>query len=769
MRRSLILLWSYVTAALLAACGNEGLVVNVEGLSPEIASLRVRLYRDARTPIGSDRNVSRTLKQFVITDVESGDFTLEVTGLGSERCAIAAGDARISYSRGTLRPTNVTITLAAQRTPLCKVSVQVPVGVVVKSDPAGIDCGGDSAPFCSADFARGSKVSLRSTHRKPYETYPSWTGACNGPGPCVIDVGSAAQTSLTEEPRVCNRDRFCWHNPLPQGNDLKAIWGSSANDVWAVGSVGTVLHFDGKSWRLVDSGTNADLTAIWGRAANNVWAFADDGSAIQFDGVKWSAGSTPSTASCYKLRTASGRDATNLYVGTAMGDLCKTNGSAWRSVSQNLFKDGSGIASLWINPAGAGWLVGEKGQSAELPLGSESWQTKSSLGFTVSAMSNWQDQPRWAVGGGSALWVGQKWQTIPLPMGVGALSAVWSSSTDTAWAAAVGGGFLRWNVTEWKSVPSPNKQTVRSFWGSSESDIWAVGDGGVMLHFDGRSWASLWDDRAEGNPVNAAWGASREEVWFVGGKTSIMKWDGQSIGRIPTSMSDDLYAIAGTDSSDVWTVGANGLILRRQAGAWEPVVSNTRYWLNSIVLTGPASGWISLSGSLLRLANGISTPQDKLEITPLWLWLSRGKAFASDTNKGICSYDGSKWNAVSAIPMGWTVYSLQPAWTDEDGSMWIPAGARDAMGQNVGVIKTDLSSWNVSLDKIAGGSGCRSVWGRNVRDVWAACSAGVFHTDGTGWKAIPQMASYVTAIWGTAGSIWAIGDKGALLHQAPPN
>ena len=38
-----------------------------------------------------------------------------------------------------------------------------------------------------------------------------------------------------------------WQNPLPQGNDLLCIWGSSGSDVFAVGDSSTILHYDGDS------------------------------------------------------------------------------------------------------------------------------------------------------------------------------------------------------------------------------------------------------------------------------------------------------------------------------------------------------------------------------------------------------------------------------------------------------------------------------------------------------------------------------------------
>ena len=41
---------------------------------------------------------------------------------------------------------------------------------------------------------------------------------------------------------LCSKDKWCWVNPLPQGNALNAMWGTSATDVYAVGDNGTILR-----------------------------------------------------------------------------------------------------------------------------------------------------------------------------------------------------------------------------------------------------------------------------------------------------------------------------------------------------------------------------------------------------------------------------------------------------------------------------------------------------------------------------------------------
>ena len=46
---------------------------------------------------------------------------------------------------------------------------------------------------------------------------------------------------------------WIWENPLPQGNDLNSVWAVSASDRFAVGDVGTILHFDGSTWTEMES------------------------------------------------------------------------------------------------------------------------------------------------------------------------------------------------------------------------------------------------------------------------------------------------------------------------------------------------------------------------------------------------------------------------------------------------------------------------------------------------------------------------------------
>ena len=46
------------------------------------------------------------------------------------------------------------------------------------------------------------------------------------------------------------------------------IWGTSMNDLYFVGSKGTIVHYDGKNWKKIESETQTDLTDVYGDGDN---------------------------------------------------------------------------------------------------------------------------------------------------------------------------------------------------------------------------------------------------------------------------------------------------------------------------------------------------------------------------------------------------------------------------------------------------------------------------------------------------------------------
>jgi hypothetical protein len=51
-----------------------------------------------------------------------------------------------------------------------------------------------------------------------------------------------------------------------------------------VGQVGEIVHWDGKTWTAVASGTTADLASVWGSGPDDVWSVGWDGTILRWDG-----------------------------------------------------------------------------------------------------------------------------------------------------------------------------------------------------------------------------------------------------------------------------------------------------------------------------------------------------------------------------------------------------------------------------------------------------------------------------------------------------
>jgi hypothetical protein len=53
------------------------------------------------------------------------------------------------------------------------------------------------------------------------------------------------------------------------GWGIDKIWGTSSNDIYAVGNYGNIVHWDGKRWTKIESGTRLPIRDIYGALNNN--------------------------------------------------------------------------------------------------------------------------------------------------------------------------------------------------------------------------------------------------------------------------------------------------------------------------------------------------------------------------------------------------------------------------------------------------------------------------------------------------------------------
>jgi hypothetical protein len=74
---------------------------------------------------------------------------------------------------------------------------------------------------------------------------------------------------------------------------LKGVWGSTPEDVWAVGDQGTIIHWDGSEWRKISASITTPVTDVCGVSQSEVYLIAYDNissgtsAVFKFNGFAW--------------------------------------------------------------------------------------------------------------------------------------------------------------------------------------------------------------------------------------------------------------------------------------------------------------------------------------------------------------------------------------------------------------------------------------------------------------------------------------------------
>ena len=552
---------------------------------------------------------------------------------------------------------------------------------------------------------------------------------------------SAGEHRAAEARRDCTEDGWCWDNPLPNGNASLALWGSGADDVWAAGDGGTILHWNGATWSRVKGLPNVDLRAIWGRGPNDVWTAGDKGTVLHWDGKTWSNRSIPVNPGGWRLIEISGGDGAQIWVADSLGRVSSWNGSAWESrVPAPPVRPNSTWAWDTLKSSGGGTIVhpppwlGYWDGTALVRARTPPPPGDRLYGGT-RASSVWLRT--WLGGAEVSRWMGKRWE--PLGSGVGAswtpagvypsthIAAIWGASDDDVWAVGASGQILRWNGgSRWKSFDGGTRGNLNHVWGSGPNDVWASGEAG-MLHWDGARWKTVTTSASDVQ-LNDVWGTDSCHAWAVGNEGTILRRDCDGWSPVASSVTVDLSGVGGSTPDDVWAVGRAGTILHLDdKGRWVKASSPTSLDLFAVWASSPTEAW----------AVGFS---------------------------GILHWDGVAWKE-APTPAHRTLRSIHGI----DPKQVI------AVGEDGRILSWDGARWSVTErlercpEQYRGDRGSSAhAWMRAAAEVWVACpTARVFRGDGAKWKESGDAEKKTYAYYDVAASadgIWVVGAKGTILQ-----
>ncbi|MGF1469779.1 MAG: hypothetical protein ACFCGT_26950 [Sandaracinaceae bacterium] len=170
------------------------------------------------------------------------------------------------------------------------------------------------------------------------------------------------------EGTMIHHDGSTWARvEVPTQEDLWGIWGAAPDDIWAVGGSGRsgaeaiLLRYDGSAWSQVplpelDRERVRALFKVWGTSADNVYAVGQRGVLLRFDGSAWSQIVLPDVADDLIALWGSDPDHITVVGGRGNGVVAVWNGAEWRTARVS---PTPGLNGVWMRDPRVAHVVGE--------------------------------------------------------------------------------------------------------------------------------------------------------------------------------------------------------------------------------------------------------------------------------------------------------------------------------------------------------------------------------------------------------------------------
>ncbi len=203
---------------------------------------------------------------------------------------------------------------------------------------------------------------------------------------------------------------------------LWGVWAAAADDVWAVGGDAAqttdpepaLLRWDGEAWSPValpevDRGLPA-LFKVWGSSASNVFAVGSNGVALRYDGSAWT-----------QTLTGSGRDLISLWGraadeivavgGRDVGVVARWDGAGWTSETLR----SPGLNGIWMDGEGVATFVGDRGHVYRMEPNGEPVREPTEVGELLHGV--WGDGAGFRVAVGGSLMRSPPWTGVAIESG----------------------------------------------------------------------------------------------------------------------------------------------------------------------------------------------------------------------------------------------------------------------------------------------------------------------------------------------------------------
>jgi hypothetical protein len=232
----------------------------------------------------------------------------------------------------------------------------------------------------------------------------------------------------------------------------------------------------------------------------------------------------------------------------------------------------------------------------------------STLRNTIAVKGLWAFAPNniWGVAWNKTLlhYDGTAWTTSTDSDAYLDLNGIWGSSPSDIWAVGSNGTALHYDGNKWTSFPIPTVNALNAVYGTDPKNVWAVGDAatttsaGDFWYWNGTSWSKV--SNAGTGSLLGVWAGGASDVFAVGASGLIVHYNGVLASVQVSPTTNDLVGMWGSASNQVFAVGAQGTIVRYNGSSWSLVGSNTVSKLYAIFGSTSALYAVGNSGTVLR-------------------------------------------------------------------------------------------------------------------------------------------------------------------------
>jgi len=291
-------------------------------------------------------------------------------------------------------------------------------------------------------------------------------------------MGNGTAVAATPNGRQVAHER-AWEAMVgPMGGTLLRVAGRPSQGLVACGERGLVMVYNQDAWMTLPAATSQTLYAA-AIAPSHIWAVGELGTVIHFFNNHWSVLQVDGEET---LTAIALDEALSGWIAGSRGSLIGLHDFAATPLPVRRGQ----VRSITINDVGDGWAVGDR--SLILRLSQESWKARmnSPVQSDLRSIDHVNPSQAWAVGtNGLLLKMDERGWEIGPDLHLPDMNAVAFNRREEGWAVGDRGALAWYNGREWSipASPCPIPVSLHSVAWLNDNEAWAIGEHGVVLRW----------------------------------------------------------------------------------------------------------------------------------------------------------------------------------------------------------------------------------------------------------------------------------------------